>query len=80
VDLDSGTVAVLREHAGRQADDLEKAGELWQGSDLVFADPVGRPVHPTTFTKLFARHVAGAALPRIRLHDLRHTHATLALK
>ena len=79
-DLDSGTVAVLREHAGRQADDLEKAGELWQESDLVFTDLIGRPVHPNTFTKLFAKHVADAALPRIRLHDLRHTHATLALK
>jgi integrase len=80
VDLDSGTVAVLREHAGRQADDLEKAGELWQESELVFTDLIGRPVHPNTFTKLFAKHVADAALPRIRLHDLRHTHATLALK
>ena len=37
-------------------------------------------MHPNTFTKLFAKHVADAALPRIRLHDLRHTHATLALK
>ena len=58
----------------------EKAGELWQESDLVFTDPIGRPFHPNTFTKLFTKYVIDAALPRIRLHDLRHTHATLALK
>jgi integrase len=80
VDLDSATVAILRDHAGRQANEIEAAGELWRQSDLVFTDPIGRPVHPNTFTKHFAQRVAETALPRIRLHDLRHTHATLALK
>jgi len=80
VDLDVGTATILREHAGRQADEIGKADELWQDSDLVFTDPIGRPVHPNTFTKQFRQQIAAAALPRIRLHDLRHTHATLALK
>src|SRR5689334_12702897 len=39
-----------------------------------------RPLHPKTFSYYFGRHVRRLGLPRIRLHDLRHTHATLALK
>jgi integrase len=39
----------------------------------------GTPLHPHLFSDAFWRHVAAATLPRIRFHDLRHTHATLAL-
>jgi hypothetical protein len=38
------------------------------------------PVHPDRFTQIFTRIVARAPVPRLRLHDLRHTHATLLLK
>jgi len=47
--------------------------------DLVFAQPDGQPQHPEHFSMAFARRVARYDLPRIRLHDLRHTWATLAL-
>jgi len=40
----------------------------------------GRPLNPKTFSDIFTRRVARSGLPRIRLHDLRHTHATLALR
>lgn len=46
---------------------------------FVFADSDGGPMCPSKVTKSFARCVAASGLPRIRLHDLRHTHATLAL-
>lgn len=36
-------------------------------------------MEPRTFSRSFEHHVADAGLPKIRLHDLRHTHATLAL-
>jgi integrase len=39
----------------------------------------GRPLHPREVTRAFSRHVLGAGVPIIRLQDLRHTHATLAL-
>jgi len=38
------------------------------------------PLHPDTVTALFLKHVAAAGLPRMRLHDLRHSYATAALK
>ena len=40
----------------------------------------GSWVAPNGWTGTFDRHVKAAGLPRIRLHDLRHTHATLLLK
>ena len=39
----------------------------------------GTPLPPQTYSQAFERIVAKAALPRIRLHDLRHIHATIAL-
>ena len=39
----------------------------------------GTPLHPDAFSDAFWRHAKAAKLPRIRFHDLRHTHATLAL-
>ncbi len=45
----------------------------------MFAHEDGTPLNPEAFSDAFQRHVKAAQLPRIRLHDLRHTHATLAL-
>jgi integrase len=36
-------------------------------------------VHPDSFSQTFDRTVKRLGLPKIRLHDLRHTHATLGL-
>jgi integrase len=60
---------------------------LARGSAVVFGNREGGFRHPETFSKLFReaqercpRMVGEDALPRIRLHDLRHTHATLLLR
>ena len=47
---------------------------------FVFARPNGEPLHPDYFSQTFERLIAKMDLPRIQLHDLRHTHATLLLK
>lgn len=77
--LDPETLEVLKAHAARQAD--EQA--LWEGSwsDLgyVFTREDGRLLAPQVVSKTFQALARRAALPRIRLHDLRHTYATLAL-
>lgn len=43
---------------------------------LAFTMPDGRGWHPDVISRAFARLVQRSGLPRIRLHDLRHTHAT----
>ena len=42
--------------------------------------PDGAPLHPHLLSDAFNKLVKRSGLPRIRLHDLRHTHATLLLK
>jgi integrase len=80
VSLDPETVAALREHRHRQNEERLLAGALWAGEgDFVFTDELGRPVHPSALSRLFATYVRRAVLPVIRLHDLRHTYATVAL-
>jgi len=66
----------LTEHHRRQVEDQLAAGPEWNDSGLVFASPLGRPVDGTWTTKWFHRALVQAALPRIRIHDLRHTAAT----
>lgn len=80
VALDRLTVAVLKAHRTRQKVERLAAGEAWQGRGLVFCRETGQPVSPDYFSEMFRQHVRRAGLPAIRLHDLRHTWATLALR
>lgn len=80
VALDAATVRVLRDHRKAQLEHRLAMGYTYEDNDLVFARPDGSPIHPQYVTDRFDRLVKGSGLPRIRLHDLRHTHATLALK
>jgi integrase len=53
---------------------------LGQATRLLFVWPNGQPIHPDTITALFHKHCEAAGLPRIRLHDVRHSYASAALK
>jgi integrase len=77
--LDKGTIAVLSTHRTQQAAERALVGDTYRDLDLVFAEPGGRPVHPDHFGRAFRDSIVRLALPKIRLHDLRHTHATLGL-
>ena len=79
IDLDEGTLSELNTHRDRQRADRTEWGTDYSDNDLVFCKENGEPLHPQTFTQAFDRLVAKMELPRIRLHDLRHTHATIAL-
>ena len=58
----------------------EERRVLGQSSPLLFVWADGRPLHPDTITGLFHKHASDAGLPRIRLHDVRHSYATAALQ
>jgi integrase len=79
VPLDPITVAVLRDHAGRQRAERRAWGAAWMDSGLVFTREDGRPLSPEVISRRFKAAAAGAGLPTIRFHDLRHTSASLAL-
>jgi integrase len=77
--LDPATVAALRAHRLRQIEEEFAWGAAYQGSGLVLTAEDGSAIHPEHFADLFARFAADAKLPRIRLHDVRHSYATAAL-
>jgi integrase len=48
--------------------------------EWVFTDGDGNPIHPDALYQVFRRIVANADVPKIRFHDLRHTHGSLLIK
>lgn len=77
--LDDVTAAALKARRMTQIRERLEWGRAYLDNDLVFNYEEGSPLHPDWFTKQFKAHVHATGLPPIRLHDLRHTHATLAL-
>lgn len=76
----ASTIQALREHRRRQAAERLQAGPTWEDADLVFCNEVGQPLNASsTVTGAFQRALTRAGLPKIRIHDMRHTAATLLL-
>ncbi len=76
VDLDPETLRVLSEWKAEQDRLRDLLGTGWPAGDYVFTMKDGRPWHPDVVSRAFTRLVEQSGLPRSRLHDLRHGHAT----
>ena len=72
-------VAVLRGLKVKQREEREAVNREWSESEYVFSHWDGRPFHPDTVSHTFAALVQKAGIPHVRLHDLRHSHATLMM-
>lgn len=70
----------LKEHRRTQAERRLLLGPVREDRDLVFPAANGKPIHPSNLDRDFLRWVAQAGVPPIRIHDLRHSNATLWLK
>jgi integrase len=71
----------LRRFRERQAEHRRFFGRDYADHDLVFCQSNGRPLHAHNLVKRDFRPIINrAGLPRIRFHDLRHTHATHLLR
>ncbi len=79
VPLDLETVAMLRRQQETQTLERLAWGPAWNDAGLVFTREDGRPLRPEYATRHFQALAEAAGLPVIRLHDLRHTNASLAL-
>jgi integrase len=79
VTLDTQTIKVLRAHRMRQNTERLAAGMAWVESGFVFTTEMGEALYPAYVTGQFEQLCMEAALPPIRLHDLRHGAASILL-
>lgn len=80
VTLPAMAVEVLRKHRLEQQKQRLFMGPEYRDHGLAFPRLDGRPMNPDALSKAFEVIVARAGLPRVRFHDLRHTHATMLLQ
>lgn len=78
--LSPSAILVLHEHHEKQMKDRQLLGIELSVEDLVFSQPDGKPLRPDTITRAWTTLAARAGLKVIRLHDARHSHASLMLK
>jgi len=80
VKLTQGATEALQEHLERQLVEIDKAGDEWQESGLIFCTGKGTLINPTNLRRRsFAPLLKRAGLPTITFHQLRHTAATILL-
>ncbi|MGW0192019.1 site-specific integrase [Nonomuraea sp. NPDC003201] len=75
--LPSLCVAALKHRRQVQEEARKEAGDKWKDSDLVFTTRYGTPVEPRNFNRSFVLRSKTAGVSRIRVHDTRHTCASM---
>lgn len=78
--LSPSTVGKLREHKAKQAELRQAIGIPVTEDSLVFSHYDGSPLLPSSVTHAWIKLARRCGLTGIRLHDTRHTHASLMLK
>ena len=73
-------MSLLRRRRAIQAQQHLEAGPLWQDSDLVFTDELGRHLTKSSVYRSFKKIVAAIGRPDARFHDLRHSYAVAAIR
>jgi len=77
LEIDDETLNALKAHKVQQNLDRLAMGKKWQDHDLVFTTSIGKPIDCKTDYRQWHRALTKAGLPAKRLHDARHTAATL---
>jgi len=70
---------ILEAHRTRQKRERLLAGSRWTDSGHIFTSRIGTPLEPRKAWGELRALLAASDLPPVRFHDLRHSHATLAL-
>lgn len=80
IEIETRVVAALRRHRAPQEMERRVAGPTWADRDLVFTTTLGTPIDGRDLIRSWFRPLlAKARLPAIRIHDLRHSYASIAL-
>jgi integrase len=77
LDVPEFAIEALKHHRVLQSGERLKAGKGWQEQGLVFTTPIGTALDYSNCRRDFRSLLATAGLPMMRIHDLRHTCASL---
>jgi integrase len=80
ISLDTQTADLLRLHRRARLQVRMAAGPAWRDEDWIFCRPDGSHVPPAWLLARFRALAEAAGLPPIKLHEGRHTAATLGLE
>ncbi|MGG3449574.1 tyrosine-type recombinase/integrase [Domibacillus aminovorans] len=80
IGLDTVTLSTLKQHRKQIATNKLRYSTAYADYDLVVCTNKGKPINPRNLLRTFDNLITKANLPKIRFHDLRHTHASLMLQ
>jgi integrase len=80
IGLDANTLSALKQQRKIVIANKLKYGSAYNDFDLVVCTSKGKPINPRNLLRTFDNLITKANLPKIRFHDLRHTHASLMLQ
>lgn len=80
IELPTTIIQLLKKERKKYIEKKMRLGKEFNDNDLIICKKNGDPFKPHSFTNKFRRFLARNNLKTIRLHDLRHTNATLMLK
>jgi integrase len=73
-------LVALRRHKAKQAEEKLLLGSAYKDYGLMVCQPDGKPIDPRNFLGYFKKVLGQAGLPNLRVHDARHTFATMMLE
>ncbi|MCL2140300.1 MAG: site-specific integrase [Dehalococcoidia bacterium] len=80
ISLTTSTISVLENYKQRKVAEYILMGKELKEADLAFCRLDGTPIPPHTISQYWRRFADRIGMSGIRLHDARHTHATLMIK
>lgn len=76
IKLSPSVVEALRQHRTAQSERRLRVGPSWAYPDLVFTSRTGTPLAPQNLRRECQDYITQSGVPRIRVHDQRHTYVT----
>jgi len=80
IPLPASAKDVMVQHKADTVERLETFNAKWNDDALLFTNGLGEPFHPDSITHAWKKLVRSLGLKGIRLHDARHTHASIMLR
>lgn len=80
ISIDDYTLNMIKRQKAIIAADKLKIGKLYEDNDLIVCTKLGTPINPSNLRRTWQKLVGISGNRYIRIHDLRHTHATLLLQ